>query len=260
MLRLIGAEMFKLRKRWMPYVLLLLLLTIILIPLFVNSIIADINAGSLVLSDAMRNIFNSVHGLGIFLVIILTASVIGTEYGWGTLRQTLAKGTSRNNYLTSKLLAVAIAVAGGVLLVVLVGLIANIISGMLVEGAIEWGGFVSHFFASLGRTLLVLAVYMSLAALFAILMRSFATGMAVTIAWYIGESIIIALLSIGNGWLEEVTKYTISYNANNLLMLNELNMFGDSEPWWQSCVILLAYIAVFITAAYHFFRRQDLTA
>ena len=58
MLRLIGAEMFKLRKRWMPYVLLLLLLTIILIPLFVNSIIADINAGSLVLSDAMRNIFN----------------------------------------------------------------------------------------------------------------------------------------------------------------------------------------------------------
>jgi len=260
MLRLIGIEMFKLRKRWMPYVMLLLLLATVLIPLLVKYISEDTHAETLALQDAMTIIFNSVPMLGIILVVVLAASIIGTEYGWGTLRQTLAKGTSRNNYLTSKLLAITIAVVGGVLIVVLVGLIANIITGMLVEGGIEWSGFAGYFLASLGRTMLVLTVYMSMAALFAILARSFATGMAVTVAWYIGESIIISLLSIGNGWLEEVTKYSISHNTNNLLMLNGLNMFVETEPWWQSCTILLSYIIIIITATYYFFRRQDLTA
>ena len=262
MLRLIGTEMFKLRKRWMPYVMLLLLLATIFIPLLVRYISEDTHAETLVLEDAMISIFNSVPMLGIILVVVLAASMIGTEYGWGTLRQTLARGTSRNNYLTSKLLSITIAVVGGILLILLVGLIANIITGMLVEGGIDWSGFASYFFASLGRTLLVLAVYISMAVLFAILTRSFATGMAVTVAWYIGESIIINLLSIGNGWLEEVTKYSISHNTNNLLTMNmnALNQFVDTGPWWQSCAIMLAYIIIIITATYYFFSRQDLTA
>jgi len=260
MLRLIGIEMFKLRKRWMPYVMLLLLLATILLPLLVRYLSEDTQADMLVMEDAMINIFTSIPMLGIFLVIILTASMIGAEYGWGTLRQTLSRGTSRNKYLTSKLLAITIVVVGGVLIAVLIGLIANIIAGMLVEGAIDWGGFSEHFLASLGRTLLILATFMSMASFFAILTRSFATGMALTVAWYIGEQIIAGLLSIGSGWLDEVPRYFISYNVSNLINLNTSISFIETEPWWQSCAILLAYIVVIITAAYYFFRRQDLTA
>jgi hypothetical protein len=38
-----------------------------------------------------------------------------------------------------------------------------------IEGIIDWNGFTSYFFASLGRTLLMLAVYMSMAVFFAML-------------------------------------------------------------------------------------------
>ena len=84
--------------------------------------------------------------------------------------------------------------------------------------------------------------------------------MAVTVAWLIGESIIMALLASSTGWLAEVPNYLTSYNINELMSLNLLNPPDDIKPWWQAAGILLAYITVFITAAYYFFRRQDLTA
>ena len=312
MLKLIGVEFFKLKKRWMPYVLLLVLLATVLIPIVVNyinynnavtkypelkdvtmeqststgvSVVVTHEPGetytppsdedrekqrlvyqvanwrqTLVLPNSMNGIFNSVPGLGMFLVVFLTASVVGTEYGWGTLRQTLAKGTSRPDYLTAKLLTTAIAVVGGVLIVILTGFIATIITSMLIDGGIVWGSFAGYFFASLGRTLLILAVYLSMAAFFAVLLRSSAAGMAVAAAWFIGESIILALLLSSTGWLAEIARYSISYNTSDLLAMNSLNPPTDLEPLWQICSIMLAYIVIFTTAAYYFFRRQDLPA
>ena len=260
MFRMIGIEMFKLRKRWMPYIMLLLLLATIFIPLLERYLSGDTQAETLVLQDAMTSAFTAVPGLGIILVAILAASMIGAEYGWGTLRQTLARGTSRYKYLTAKLLAIAIVVFGGVLTAVLVGMIANIITGTLIEGIIDWSGFTRYFFASLGRTLLMLAVYTSMAVFFAMLMRSFATGMAVTVAWYIGESTIISQLSMGNGWWKEATGYFIGYNINGLMAMNAADLLIEAKPWWQSCAILLVYIIVIITTTYYLFRRQDLTA
>ncbi len=260
MFRMIGIEMFKLKKRRMPYVMLLLLLAIIVIPLLERYLSGETPAETLVLQDAMTSTFTAVPGLGIILVAILAASMTGAEYGWGTLQQTLARGTSRNQYLTAKLLAIAIVVFGGVLTAVLVGMLANIITGTLIEGVIDWNGFTGYFFASLGRTLLMLAVYTSMAVFFAVLMRSYATGMAVTVAWYIGESITISHLSIANSWWPEAARYFIGYNINNLMTMNAADLFIETAPWWQSCAILLAYMIVIITATYYLFRRQDLTA
>ena len=260
MFRMIGIEMFKLRKRWMPYIMLLLLLATIFMPLLERYLSGDAPAKTLVLREAMTSTFTAVPGLGIILVAILAASMIGAEYGWGTLRQTLARGTGRNQYLTAKLLAIAIVAFGGVLTAVLAGLIANIITGTLIEGIIDWNGFSGYFFASLGRTLLMLAVYMSMAVLFAMLMRSFAAGMAVTVTWYIGESTIISRISIGKGWWAEVTRYSIGYNINNLMDMNAADLLIEAKPWGQSCAILLAYMIVIIIVTYYLFRRQDLTA
>ena len=260
MFRMIGIEMFKLKKRWMPYIMLLLLLVTIFIPLLERYLSGDTRAETLVLQDAMTSAFTAVPGLGIILVAILAASMIGTEYGWGTLRQVLARGTSRNQYLTAKLLTIAVVVSGGVLIAVLAGIIVNIITGTLIEGIIDWNGFAGYFFASLGRTSLMLAVYMSMAVFFAMLMRSFATGMAVTVAWYIGESTVISQLSFGNGWWKEAVTYIIGYNINNLMAMNAADLLIDAKPWWQSCAILLAYMIVILTATYYLFHRQDLTA
>jgi len=315
MLKLIRAEVFKIRKRWMPYVLILVLLASILIPLVVTYInyqstinkypdvstngisqnpdvivtlnpdgsttIIEINPGqlsnedrekwlieqqiprwkeTLVLPTAMEGVFNSVPGLGMILVAILAASVVGTEYGWGTLRQTLARGTSRPKYLTSKLISIALIALIGVIIAVIVGLIATIITSMLVEGGIEWGSFFSYFTSSLGRTLLVLLVFVSMATFFSVLLRSSALGLMVTIALIIGDSIIVALLSGSTGWLADIPQYMIGFNTGELMALNSLSPPDDLTPWWQSAGVLLAYSTVFITASFYRFQKQDLTA
>jgi ABC-type transport system involved in multi-copper enzyme maturation permease subunit len=261
------VELFKLRKRWMPYVLLLVLIASILIPLVVayinyqsGEVQAPVWREGLVLPIAMEGIFNSVPGLGVILAAILAASVVGTEYGWGTLRQTLARGTSRASYLTSKLICIAVASFVGVTIAVVIGLIATITTSMLVEGGIEWGGFFGYFMASLGRTLLVLVVYIAMATFFSVLLRSTALGIMITIAWFIGDSIIVGLLSLSTGWLADISQFLISFNTGELLTLNSLSPPQDVTPWWQSGGILLAYSAVFIAASYYRFQRQDLTA
>ena len=47
------------------------------------------------------------HGFGGILLMILAASLMGSEYGWGTLRTVLTKGTGRWPLLTAKLLLLA---------------------------------------------------------------------------------------------------------------------------------------------------------
>lgn len=269
MLNLIRVEFFKLRKRWMPYVLLLVLLASILIPLMITYINYQSTVSEypdlmlkevLVLPTAMEGVFNSVPGLGMILVAILAASVVGNEYGWGTLRQTLVRGTSRTGYLTSKLLSIAIIAFIGVIIAVATGLIATIITSMLVQGGIEWGSFFGYFIASLGRTLLVLIAYISMATFFSVLLRSSALGIMVTIAWFIGDSIIVGLLASSTGWLADISQFMIGFNTTELLALNSLRPPNEVTSWWQSAGVLLAYSTVFIAASYYRFQRQDLTA
>jgi ABC-type transport system involved in multi-copper enzyme maturation permease subunit len=269
MLNLIRVEFFKLRKRWMPYVLLLVLLASILIPLMITYINYQSTVSEypnlmlkevLVLPTAMEGVFNSVPGLGMILVAILAASVVGNEYGWGTLRQTLVRGTSRTGYLTSKLLSIAIIAFIGVIIAVATGLIATIITSMLVQGGIEWGSFFGYFIASLGRTLLVLIAYISMATFFSVLLRSSGLGIMVTIAWFIGDSIIVGLLASSTGWLADISQFMIGFNTTELLALNSLSPPNEVASWWQSAGVLLAYSTVFIAASYYRFQRQDLTA
>lgn len=263
MLDLVRVEFFKIGKRWMPYVLLLVLIASILIPIIVSYISYQSNvnefqmgwAEALVLPNAMQNIFNSIPGLGIILVAILAASSIGTEYGWGTLRQTLARGTSRPRYLTSKLLSIGTFSLIGILIAVAVGLIATSITSMIVEGEIIWGSFVGYFFASLGRSLLILVVYISMATFFSVLLRSSGLGIMVTIAWFIGENIIGGLLSMSSRWLADIPQYLITFYTSELMALNSLDPHSDITSWWQSAGILLTYSAVFIAASYYRFQR-----
>jgi len=300
------TEFFKLRKRWLPYVLMVVMLASVLLPIVINYInyndilskhpeLNDVEViinpdgsteitglphpepgssfdfessflarqlarykQSLVLPGAMENVFNSVPGFGMFLVIVFAASVIGNEYAWGTVRQSIARGTSRLSYFVAKLLTSAIGAAAGILIAVLAGFIATIITSLLVEGAILWEGFAAWFFTSLGCSFLVIAVYLAMANFFAVALRSAMAGMAVAVAWFIGESIVLALVSMSTGWLADTSVYFISYNTSQLLSIGGAEGFDGFL--WKPVLILAGYIVVFIAGAYGVFRRQDLNA
>ena len=65
-------------------------------------------------------LFNFESGaFGIILLMILVASAIGSEYGWGTLRSSIAGGVGRTQFLAGKMLAMVLMGVGAILVIVL---------------------------------------------------------------------------------------------------------------------------------------------
>ena len=112
-LSLTRLEWYKLRHRRMPWILLLLSVLLVQITFWgayaVFRVGADValgdGGGTASVSGDFLDIlaFPNIaviglavsHGFGIILIMILAASLTGTEYGWGTVRTVLTRGAGR---------------------------------------------------------------------------------------------------------------------------------------------------------------------
>ncbi len=310
MFRLIGVELFKLKKRWLVYGLLIAVLIFTIIPIVNNlsnykNILAsypdieeisieitgnqnnDINIiysnpqthddrQSLVMATqaayakrgftlpgSIENVFNSLSGgLGAILIIILTASAVGSEYRWGTLRQMLIKGTGREGYLISKLIGIGIVVVIGILIALFTCFITSLITTAVSGVGLSWDflnlSFIGYMFSAFGNLLLILAVYFSLTVLFCVLLRSVTSGMVIGIIFIYADMIIVALLTYANNWWANLAPYTIGHNVSIISDLFTIN--GDSESSiLKAIAILLGYCILFLGISFYSFRKQDIT-
>src|SRR6267143_2675927 len=143
-LRLLRSELYRMVRRWMPWIMLGL---IVLTPLLLYFLIwASVNAqlqavrngtipapsgGTAQLEQTLRMIapdrvaqfgVSIVGGLGSVMLIVFAASHVGTEFGWGTFRTLLAHGASRSGFLVSK----AVSLLSYAAILMLVGTLAAI--------------------------------------------------------------------------------------------------------------------------------------
>ncbi len=329
MFKLVKSDLYKTLKRWMPYVLLLVLLgymayatisfdysrskifleqyTWLTYSDYIEAIeqadegataitiihyneedgtTMHLNIGTnafedVVLPDAMSNKFSYMSIAGT-LLLILTASVFGTEYKWGTIRQTLARGIPRNKYLGSKFLTLSIIALGFVLIATILAFIASAVTTWLITGGISWDflsfSFIGGILKSIGLILLTILVYITFAALFTVLFKSSTAGMITGLLFFQIESYIVTLMistsfAISDSGLTTIPanppewlSYTIGYNiqylyayispgsANEYLLQQTLTTAG------QSVLVLSVFCIIFVLASFYIFRRQDLTA
>ena len=311
MFKLINVEFYKLMRRWLPYILLLVLIALLALTKFgsYSSYVnfksrnpeAQIQPGAtaitatstatvtitvpgspgqpfpggvrteffnlkpLVLPGAMDDVLSAILSLGTLLIIILAAQVVGTEYTWGTLRQTLIKGVNRRKFLITKFLSLALVIIAGVAIALIVGFLIGMLTTRLVEGGISWSfmtwGYIGSLLASIGRMLLVLGIYLSLTVILCVLLRSAGTGLAVGLGIYFADSIISALAMSSSGVFKEILRFGIGYNVQQFTAsFTPHNLQEVIRPLWQSTGILSAWAVLFVLAAFYFLRRQDLTA
>src|SRR5438128_2181111 len=139
-LNIASVEVFKLRKRWLPWVLQGVGLGVFTIfswlqfaALFALNRVATSQPPAaaaprpeltdlLTLPGGYQNILDTIGFLYLPLGIILAASVVGAEYSWGTVRQMLIKGSPRLHLLLAKLLTV--------LLFLLIGMAITFLAGV----------------------------------------------------------------------------------------------------------------------------------
>ena len=155
---LVRWEWFKLRRRWMPWVLLAVLIAATQVPywaMYALNALGEAFLDSLLLPNGVGLGLTFGNTVLVVVIVIWTSSALGSEYSWGTFRAVLAKGAARWQFLAA--IFVLMAATGVAWLLVMClgmgasGLVVGVIEG---EGGIatagEWSPYLCSWEVRLG--------------------------------------------------------------------------------------------------------------
>ncbi len=220
-----------------------------------------------VLPGGLANALGVAHYIGVVLFMILGASSVGTEYGWGTLRTALTKGAGRWQFLGAKALSLLLLSVAGLLVVSLTIVVSSLIAASLTLG--DGGGLVgsgqwSTAAVMFGKATYVLVAYAILALFLTVLISSSSMGIAMSLAYYFAELILGRILGDLFAWFDNVSDFLIGFNtaawmSETGVVTTEGSLFPVSDPpgALHAFLVLLAYIVVLGAAAFWLFRRRD---
>ena len=220
-----------------------------------------------VLPGGLANSLGVAHYIGVLLVMILGASAVGAEYGWGTLRTALTRGTGRWQLLGVKSLSLVLFSVAGLLVVSLTVVVSSLIAASLTLG--DGGGLVgagqwSTVAVMFGKATYVLLAYASLALFLTVLTSSSSMGIAMSLAYYFVELILGRILGDLFAWFDNVSDFLIGFNtaawmSETGVVTTEGSLFPVSDPpgALHAFLVVAAYIIVLGAAAFWLFQRRD---
>ena len=204
------------------------------------------------------------HSIGLILVAILAASIIGAEHGWGTMRFVLIRGVRRWHVLASKLGIVWLAFAAALLIVGVLGTISGqIIDGLLsgaegLENDRSWGGVTELF----GRSLLSVLPYVAMVSLVTVAVRSSAAGIGIGIGYYFLEQTVVGIFGALFDWFQNVADFLLIYNIEAFVNEGGGVIIGGGSPLdypgdLHTMLVMAAYTLVAGAVAFYLLHRRD---
>jgi ABC-2 type transport system permease protein len=269
-------EWYKLRRRWLPWIMLGVLLVVSQLFVWVSySVNRSEQSGdtyaSFTLPGSIPNVLGLAHSIGVILVVILTASVLGTEYRWRTIRSILARGTGRWQYMAGKIVLLILLAGGALLIVMAVTAVSSLIAGALAGDAPAGSSDSARWIdvpIAFGKAWFSFLPYIALATFFTVLTTSSAAGMAISLVYYYVESIVVAIFLNLFTWFESVASYLLGRNTTALMRSGDdmpvMNFvigggFGTFPSALHAFLVLTIYILALGGLAIWLFRQRDLT-
>ena len=224
----------------------------------------------LVLPDSLANALGVGSNVGVILVTILAASVLGSEYGWGTIRTALTRGIGRWQFLGAKALSLLLMSGAGLIIVGLTAVVSSLIAASLIDG--DGGGLAdsgrwSTVVVMLGKAVYGLVPYVVLALFLSVLTSSSSMGIAISLAYYFVEAILVRILGGLFDWFNNVSDLLLGPNVIAWMTEAEVQATGgdaalfalkDLPGQLHSFVVVTAYIAVLGGAAVWIMGRRDI--
>ena len=266
-LRLAVGEWHKLRLRWIPWILLGIVVFLTqglvwggyvayhLADEVSEEGLSDFTLPSIITVDATS------LPLLVIPIMILAASVVGVEYGLGTLRTTLTRGVGRWQLLGAKLIMLMVAgIAGFIVLSAFFAIASGVIAGIAViippaEGEALIGTEPQAWLDAAigaGKVVYALAPYVALAVFLAVVTQSTAQGISISMGYYVLELIAAPILGGIAEWLGNALEVAL-LGPNAQEWMSEANTTDTLRAFF----VILAYTAVFVAAALWIFQRRD---
>ncbi len=224
-----------------------------------------------VLPGGLANSLGVAHSIGVLLIMILAASTMGVEYGYGTLRTALARGVGRWQFLAAKGLSLVLMAGVGLFIASLTVVISGLIAASLVSdeiGSIVGAGEWSTVGVMFGKTLYGLVPYAVLALFFTVLTSTSSMGIAITLAYYVVENIVVLVMSGFFDWFGNVYKFLLGPNTAAWMTDSRVVTTGSDSGLLSGVselpgtlhafITLLVYMAVLGGAATWLFLRRDI--
>lgn len=270
---LVRAELAKLALRKLPFGLLagavgFVALTIVLLPLVARTV-----AGSAPGSESFAPLLDMIKAPAGFVfagqlavsqatlfVAILAAVAVGNEYSWSTMATTLVREPRRGRVLSAKVMALVGLSVVGSLLLFLVGLVlVAVVQPLLPADAVSpiGGPWLSTAVFAWLRGLLVLAVWVGVATMLAVVTRSPAAAAGIAVG-----------LSIGEGLLALVPYVRLVLVSPNVAALQRVAGLADPNvglgggsadliPPWRAALVLCAWLGGSLAIAWATLRSRD---
>ncbi len=284
MTTMLGAELRKVRGRWLPWVLWLILVVVLGFATFGpylswqnadRSFFEDVERQAFVLPWSLTSMLDTIQGLGSIVLIIVAASLVGTEYSWGTVRSCLVRGQTRGGYLLTKLLGLT--TVGLVLLAAAfaVGLIFTVITTHLANQPITLdvpdGPSLPEVPLMFLRSAFSVLPYALVAFVLAELFHSTAAGVGGGLVYVFVEGIVLAILGNIGGVAADLRVLFIGHHVSAVMELNRIGSetvtaglilrprpeASDLMPAAQAAMALAAYCLFLAGAALWLFQRRD---
>jgi ABC-type transport system involved in multi-copper enzyme maturation permease subunit len=310
--RLIGGELYKLRRRPMPKILILIAILIMIITFSFSALAAkslsqdlctidkhgqehcipqsqaeierqkEAVSAPLRLPDALVLSVSVINFVGTISLIIITGSIVGGEYGLGTIRLMLTRGPTRTQFLLAKVGTIIICVLTTLFLLILVGILVgallNLMTGIAVNFSFFTGEWLVHAMAYVLIATLGLLVYAMVALCLATLGKTTAAGIAGALIWWFLESVLGAVLT-GIGLLNKgpvgdffaaIPNYFIGNNIAALyahqsryLMHEAKQAVSIPNPHaisdMHAMLVLMIYFVVLMGVAWWANQQRDIT-
>ena len=289
LLRLTRMELYKIRCRTMSKVLatisilsmLLFFLVVLLVTLVIVQKSGQINPSPLLPPLSLYLASQVVLILGEVLIIILVGTLVGGEYGVGTIRLLLTRGPKRSQFLLAKAAAALVCCALGTIVMIALGIVLglafNLTTGVPFTFDFFTPAWSGHAILYALIIIFSLFVYSMLALFLATLGRSTAAGIAGALTWLLlGETVLRTILDVigtatggaTGDFLRAIPNYFIGSNTGALLQnqYQSLGFFGTSSfssPGsigdLQAILVLVVYVAAFIGLSLWLNQKRDIT-
>lgn len=273
MIAYLSFESLKLQKRWMPRIILGLVIALLLFAFWGQATRVDGRANLLLPRGWLASLTFCSY-FAPFFWPVLGGSWGGNEYGWGTIRAMLTRRPNRIEQALSALIVLLAGLAIALLALLITGTVAGLIVAAITGNDIFASGLVdSTFVGTLLKgyliTWYVSAFYLLLAYVAAVVFRSAAVGIGIGIGGTLAQLVVANIFSgLGGVWTTIAQHFPFTYSEDVITrvigaeMVPGTNMArtNPSTPSAGASVVALGiYAAILLVVMLVAVRARDVT-